>query len=211
VTLRVVGAGLGRTGTQSLETAFEQLLGAPCYHMLEVIAHPEHIAVWQRAIDGEPPDWSAFLRPYGAAVDWPVAAFWRELSDAFPDAVVVLSVRDADAWWRSAHQTIFEVSRQPPPPDPLFRDQLAMVQSLFAARFTPAFQDRAAAIAAYEAHNDAVRAAVAPDRLVEWHPGDGWAPLCSALDVPVPDEPFPHTNTTQEFRTLVGLDPPDPG
>src|SRR6185503_3628270 len=84
--LRVIGAGLGRTGTHSLKVALEELLGGPCYHVVEVFGRPDHIDVWQRAIDGEMPDWPAFLSDYRAAVDWPVAAFWRETTEAFPDA-----------------------------------------------------------------------------------------------------------------------------
>src|SRR5438067_1235019 len=97
---RVVGAGVGRTGTHSLTLA--QLLGGTCYHMFEVFMHPDDIPVWQRAVDGEMPDWRAFLGECTAIVDWPASAFWRELADAFPDAIVLLSVRDVDSWWASA-------------------------------------------------------------------------------------------------------------
>lgn len=204
--LRIVGAGLGRTGTLSLKQALEQLLGAPCYHMLEVFGRPDDIGVWQRAVDGDLPDWPTFLADYSAAVDWPVAGFWRELADAFPGAPVLLSTRrDADAWWTSANDTIFTVGRRTAPEGPP-GDQLAMVHDLFAKRFTPDWQDEDAAKAAYEAHNAAVRAAVPAERLVDWQPGDGWEPLCRALGVAVPDEPFPHANTTADFRAMLGVD-----
>src|SRR5438132_13248585 len=114
VTVRIVGAGLGRTGTMSLKIALERLLGAPCYHMIEVFEHPEHVPVWHAAVRGEPVDWDALFAGYVAAVDWPVAAFWREISAANPDAVVLLSVRDAAAWWQSADQTNREASRREP-------------------------------------------------------------------------------------------------
>jgi hypothetical protein len=203
---RVVGAGLGRTGTHSLKLALERLLGAPCYHMLEVFQHPDDIAVWQAAVDGNPPEWTSFLADYAAAVDWPVAAFWRELAGAFPDAVVLLSVRDADAWWTSASRTIFEVSRRERPSDPVAAAQLAMATDMLGTRFTPRWWEESEAKAAYDRHNDDVRAQVSPGRLLEWHPGDGWEPICAALDVAVPDEPFPHVNTTDEFRAMLGLD-----
>lgn len=192
--LRVVGAGLGRTGTYSLKLALERLLGAPCYHMAEVFEHPEHIPLWHAATRGEALDWEAIFRDYRAAVDWPVAAFWPELSKAYPDAIVLLSVRDPESWWRSASQTIFPATLQ--------RSETpwrAMVDDLFAARFTSKLDDRAACIEAFERHNARVRRNIPPPRLVEWHPGDGWAPLCAALGVAVPDDPFPHRNTTEEF------------
>lgn len=106
MTLRVVGAGLGRTGTTSLKLALERLLGGPCYHMSEVFQHPEHIGHWHGAARGDMPDWRALFAGYVAAVDWPAASFWREISAAFPQALVVLSVRDPDAWWQSASSTI---------------------------------------------------------------------------------------------------------
>jgi hypothetical protein len=187
--------------------------------MSEVFGHPEHIPVWHRAALGElPDDWDVVLGDYTAAVDWPVAAFWRELSDAYPEALVLLSTRDADAWWQSANATIFQLvaraqagtlaAAAPDDHAEIGRLQLAMAVDMLRHRFTAEWADESAAKAAYEQHNAAVRDAVPPSRLVEWKPGDGWAPLCAALDVAVPDEPFPHVNSTDEFRTMTGLDTP---
>ena len=199
MTLRVVGAGLGRTGTNSLKVALERLLGAPCYHMMEVFAHPEHIAVWHAAARGQMPDWRTLFAGFGAAVDWPAAAFWAELSAAFPDALVLLSVREPQAWWQSASETIFPSIRQQ-----TGSEWHAMVDALFAARFTTAIDDPAATIAAFERHNARVRATVPAHRLLEWRAADGWAPLCAALGVPVPNEPFPHTNTRADWQARNG-------
>ena len=205
MTLQVVGAGVGRTGTVSLKAALERLLGAPCYHMLEVFAHREHVAMWAAATRGEPVDWEGVLGGYRAAVDWPAASFCPELSEAYPGAIVLLSVRDdAATWWRSAERTIFEAMHRPRPPESV--EWGDMVVDLFRTRFTGDFLDGKAAMAAYERHNAEVRAGVAPERLVEWRPGDGWDPLCEALGVAVPDEPFPHENTTEDFRAMAGLD-----
>jgi hypothetical protein len=211
MTLRVVGAGLGRTGTHSLKIALEQLLGAPCYHMLEVLTHPDSVAVWQDAVDGKPVDWPAVMDGYAAAVDWPVVAFWSELAEAFPDAVVLLSSRSsAEAWWTSANETIFAVTRRGIEGDTNSEMQahLHMIEGLF-ERFTPAWNaddGGDAARRAYDEHNAHVRATVPASRLVDWQPGDGWEPICHALDLPVPDDPFPHVNTTDEFRMMVGFD-----
>jgi hypothetical protein len=143
------------------------------------------------------PDWSALLAGYRAAVDWPAASFWPELSAAFPDALVLLSLRDPDSWWRSASTTIFPASRQAPGP---WRD---MVDAVFAARFTSALDDRDACLAAFARHNEAVRRGVPRERLLEWRASDGWGPLCAALGVPVPEEPFPRVNTSEEFQARV--------
>jgi hypothetical protein len=206
MTLRIVGAGLGRTGTTSLKAALEQLLDAPCYHMVEVFGNPEAAMTWSRAVDGELPDWDEFLAGYRATVDWPAATFWPELSEAYPDAKVLLSTRDADAWWTSASNTIFESMQVEIEPDSPFAAQREMILNLLHSRFTLNWDDPDAAKAAFLRHNADVRARVPADRLVEWHPGDGWGPLCAALDLPEPDVPYPHVNTTDEFRLMAGLD-----
>ncbi len=107
MTLRVVGAGLGRTGTHSLKLALERLLGAPCYHMMEVFKHPAHLERWTAAGHDEPVNWRALLHGFVATVDWPAAAYWKELSEAFPEAIIVLSTRPSADWWKSASETIF--------------------------------------------------------------------------------------------------------
>jgi len=201
--LKVVGAGLGRTGTHSLKLALERLLGEPCYHMIEVFAHPDHVPTWQQATRGQMPDWDELFAGYGAAVDWPAAAFWKEQSEAYPDALILLSTRDSASWWRSCDNTIFQVLRTAD--DKMPPEWTAMIKDLFAA-FSGGTLDEASAIAAYERHNADVRATAPADRLPEWHPGDGWAPLCAALGLEVPDEPFPHVNSTAEFRAMAGLD-----
>jgi hypothetical protein len=206
MTLRVVGAGLGRTGTNSLKVALEQLLGGTCYHMAEVFGRPDDIATWQDAVDGRPVDWHALFRDFTAAVDWPVVGFWQDISAAYPDAIVLLSTRSsAQAWWKSADETIFAVMRRGVDYDGLMRDNMIMIRGLF-ERFTPGWDDPATAQRAYEEHNALVRATVPRERLVDWQPGDGWEPICAALGVPVPDSPFPHTNSKDEFRAMAGLD-----
>ncbi len=203
--LRIIGAGLGRTGTTSLKLALQDLLGGPCYHMLEVRERPEDPDRWGDAYEGRSPDWKRFFDGYQATVDWPAAPFWPELAEAFPDAPILLSSRDADAWWRSASSTIFTAMEAYFAPDAPQDGWTRMGRGMLTT-FTPAWRDEESAKAAYMAYNDRVRATAPPDRLVEWIPGDGWGPICSALSLSVPDRPFPHVNTTAEARTELGLD-----
>ena len=208
MTMRVIGSGLGRTGTKSLKEALEILLGAPCYHMMECFQRPDDPPVWERAMTGGTVDWDALLEGYTAAVDWPAAACWKELAGAYPDAIILHSERPADAWFRSADRTIFEGFKKPriewdPPGTNAWWD---MAIAMFEQRFTPDFLDRDAAMAAVDAWNADVRATAPADRLVVWETGAGWEPICTALDVPVPDQPFPHTNSTAEFRERAGYD-----
>lgn len=194
--LKLIGAGLGRTGTMSLKRALERLLGGPCYHMHEVGIHAGHIERWRAALRGQYA-WEELFEGYVAAVDWPAAAFWRELGEAYPGAPVLLSYRDPEDWWRSASSTIFPAQSRVEGP---WRD---MVAELFDQRFTLDLDNRERCIDLFEAHNARVRATVASERLIEWRTGDGWGPLCQALKMPVPDEPFPHKNSTEEFQARL--------
>jgi hypothetical protein len=188
----------------SLKGALERLLGAPCYHMIEVFPRPAHFGLWTAAARGEPVDWNALFDGFTSVVDWPASAFWKELAQAFPEAIILLSTRDsAESWWKSASQTIFGVATADRS-NPVAK----MVDAIFEARFTKDIHDRDAAIAAYERHNADVRATAPRDRLVEWTPKDGWGPLCKALGVAVPAEPFPHVNTTDEFKARIASGPP---
>src|ERR1700736_5602086 len=135
--LRGVGAGVGRTGTESLKVALERLLGGPCYHMLELLAHPERFRFWAEAGRGEMPDWNEVFDGYRAAVDWPAAAYWPELSEMYPDALVLLSTRaSAEVWYRSASQTIFSAV-----PELAGRDDSADMFGGMMGRFTPNLGD----------------------------------------------------------------------
>ena len=206
MTLRVIGAGIGRTGTTSLKSALEKLLGGRCYHMHEVFPRPDDVPVWHAAALGEMPNWDDFLKEFVAAIDWPASAYWEELAQAYPDALIILSTRaDSETWWRSASNTIIPASFQAD--DSPWR---RMVFAMFKHRFTEDVENKAAAIAAYETHNAHVRATAPAERLLEWQAEEGWAPLCAALKLAVPDEPFPHSNTSAEFQESIGSEDPVP-
>jgi len=200
VTLRVIGSGLGRTGTMSLKLALERLLDGPCYHMKEV-GRADHLDVWRRAAVGDPPDWHEFFDGWAAAVDWPVAPFWPVLADAFPDAVIVHTERrDTATWQRSAHETIFRSTNHDD------RDFEAMWIAVAGLTFDGPYTDPSVTAPGYERHNAHVRAAAPAGRLVHHRPGDGWEPLCAALGLDVPDEPYPHVNSTEEFQARRRVD-----
>ena len=204
MTIAVVGAGVGRTGTHSLKLALEQLLGGPCHHMVEILNDPSQVPAWTDAIEGRPVDWSAMLANYRAIVDWPGGSFWPELSAAFPDALVLLSVRDPESWYRSASNTIFLTMDKMPGELATWMESM---QKLFHDRFSDDLENPTAMMDAFERHNDAVRAGVPASRLLEWTASDGWEPICDRLGLPVPAEPFPVTNTSSEFRDMLGMPP----
>lgn len=203
--LRIIGAGLGRTGTMSLKLALEDLLGGRCYHMDEVQRRAADPDTWGEAYAGTLPDWHVFFDGYVASVDWPAAPFWRELSAAFPDAPILLSVRDVDAWWKSASRTIFIALATYFAPTAEDNGWTRMGRGMM-EHFSPEWFDEASAKAAYLAYNEHVRATAPAGRLVEWTAGDGWEPLCGALGLDVPDRPFPHVNKEADTRSALSID-----
>jgi len=206
--LKVVGAGFGRTGTLSLKNALEKLGFGPCYHMMEVFPRPEHVAMWHGLAFGNPMDWDEIFRGFQATVDWPSARWWREIAAHYPDAKVLLSVRDPEAWYKSMSDTIYQPMKLPAPdgaPE-IVRLQSEMIRkSVLAETFDNRFEDKAHAIEVFKRHNQAVRDAIAPARLLEFDVREGWAPLCRFLDVPIPDEPFPRLNDTATTQAMIRM------
>lgn len=205
--LQVIGSGFGRTGTLSLKTALATLGFGPCHHMEEVFANPAQVAHWAGLAGGHGIDLHAAFAGYRAQVDWPGAHVWRELAAAYPEAKVIHSVRPEESWWRSFSATIGKVLvLYPTLPAPAHvRTMLEAAHTLIGQdTFHGAFTDREAALAAYRARNAAVRAAIAPERLLVYDVAEGWEPLCRFLGVAVPDAAFPHLNTTEAFWAHLG-------
>jgi hypothetical protein len=206
--LKVVGAGFGRTGTLSLKNALEKLGFGPCYHMIELFPRPEHIAMWHRLAFGHPMDWDEIFRGFRATVDWPASRWWREIAAHYPDAKVLLSVRDPEAWYKSMSDTIYQPMKSPVPDDApeMVRLQSEMIRkSVLAETFDNRFDNKAHAIEVFQRHNQEVRDAIDPARLLVFDVREGWAPLCRFLEVPVPEEPFPRLNDTATTQAMIRM------
>jgi len=205
--VRVIGAGFGRTGTLSTKAALERLGFAPCHHMTEVFSHPGEVPTWHAAARGVPIDWRTFLSGYGATIDWPSCHFWRQLAGAFPDARVLLTVRDPESWWTSFSQTILAALQGgAAPEDPALADWPAMVREIISEQtFGGRPDDRDIAIAAFRRRTEEVKAAIPSSRLLVFEARQGWQPLCDFLGVETPDEPFPRVNDTAEFKARPEL------
>jgi hypothetical protein len=208
MSLKVIGAGFGRTGTMSLKYALEQLGFGPCYHMIETREHPEHDALWLALARGQSEDWHAILDGYAASVDWPAIMIWKEFAAAYPQAKVILTVRDPERWYESASKTIFARMREFAESlarddaeniDPARRVHMRMVNAVVVDKTFSGSLDRDHAIQVFNAHNDEVRRAIPPERLLVYEAGQGWDPLCAFLRVPVPEAPYPKVNTTDDF------------
>jgi len=107
--LKVIGAGLGRSASLSLKTALEELGFAKCYHMTELLDHPEHVLIWDAAARGEIVDWDDLFQDYQATVDWPGCTFYSVLATIYPDAKVILTLDDGERWYETTRNSIYQV------------------------------------------------------------------------------------------------------
>ncbi|GAA2718664.1 MULTISPECIES: sulfotransferase family protein [Streptomyces] len=214
----IIGAGLGRTGTTSLKRALEILGYGPAYHTREIFRDPARLAHWEAAVSGRTVDWDAVFAGYRSTVDWPGAAFWKELAEHYPKARVILTTRDPHAWYASCRNTIFISYRKgvawriilPLMRIPLLAadKRLRNFRPVFDGVFRRHFGDRpiddeTTAVAVFQEHLRQVRAGVPGDRLLEYEVAQGWEPLCAFLGVPVPDVPFPHENDRRAWQRFT--------
>ncbi len=204
--LQIIGAGFGRSGTTSLRQALRMLGYDPCYHMQTALTRL-HTKFWidaaARTRAGEAVDFRDFFRSYRATVDWPSCEFYKELMQTFPDAKVLLNVRDPDAWYDSTVETLWAIQHALPRWFPKSVWQMHD-DVIWNGRFNGQFGDRARAIGIYRAHLDEVRRSVPADRLLEFDVRDGWKPLCDFLGQPVPQNvAFPHLNDRRFFRRVL--------
>lgn len=211
--MKLIGAGFGRTGTMSLKLALERIGYGPCFHMIDLIRDPETLPYWQAAVDGEEVDWTEAFDGWESTVDWPGCSFWEQYAEIWPDAPVLLTVRDPESWYESVRNSIHAAKEaatrgemqggveKPPSPE-----ALKMINGLiWDGTFQGRFLDRDFAIRVFNEHNEAVKAKAPADRLLVWDVKQGWEPLCAFLGVEVPDEPFPHLNDTASFRAMFGM------
>ncbi|MBF9060080.1 sulfotransferase family protein [Rhodobacterales bacterium HKCCSP123] len=202
MSLEVIGAGFGRTGTYTIKLALEHLGFSPCYHMYEVRTRPELLRPWEDALNGSSPRWEQVFAGYRAQMDWPAAAYWKDLAEAFPQAKVILSVRDPEEWYASISATILPsvTVGLAADEDAFSRAASEMIFHTVHERvFGGRLADKDAAISIYKAHIEDVKAHIPSDRLLVYNVAAGWRPLCDFLGKDVPALRFPHTNSTQDF------------
>jgi hypothetical protein len=192
----------------ALKLALEQLGFGPCYHMTEIVKNPGHARLWRALHSGQTVSWPELFARYRAAVDWPVCHYYRELMDAFPDAKVILTIRDPDQWYESMANTLYSLkiaadarrrARQERAGAGLAAES-APGSRIWEDTFSGRFEDRGHAVAVFERHNAQVVQTVPAERLLVYQVGDGWPQLCGFLGVEPPQQPFPQINSTQSFR-----------
>lgn len=208
--LKVIGAGVGRTATFSMKFALEHLGFGPCYHMSEVLAGARrNLPLWLDVIEGKP-DWASIFEGYESTTDYPGCTYWRELAEHYPEAKVVLTTRDPDSWFESVTETIFSERINAQTEDSPFS---RLLQGVALDAFDGKKDDRAFMTDWFIRRNQEVIDTLPPERLLVFHPRQGWEPLCEFLGVPVPEDPFPRVNSRDELGSQSdkhGGIPPDP-
>ncbi|MEU8508798.1 sulfotransferase family protein [Streptomyces brevispora] len=207
--MKLINAGLGRTGTTSLKVALDRLGLGPSFHMFDIVGDEERLEHWARIVcDGEDPDWRALFAGYSSAVDGPCTVYYRQLAEAFPEAKVIVTVRDAEGWYRSTYDTLYQFvlrSKEHPPEPGSRQERLLRVVStmVWDGIFEGRFEDKDHAVAAYHRHNEDVVRALGADNVLVYDVRQGWGPLCAFLGADVPDEEFPHANDSAAMRQRI--------
>jgi hypothetical protein len=212
--MKLIGAGLPRTGTLSQKIALEMLGLAPCYHMVNVLTDLDQTERWRQALQGDVSPAEIF-EGFQATVDWPGSFFYRQLLDLYPDAKVLLSVRDGDAWARSMRDTIWGViygdclirhlSDARRTVDPQWGGYIDLMTEMW--RRSGLIQDAQTSAeemaTAMERYHQEVQDIVPAERLLVWSVAEGWEPLCEFLELPVPEAPFPRVNDSAQFADRI--------
>jgi Sulfotransferase domain len=213
--MKIIGAGMPRTGTLTQKMALEMLGFGPCYHMVDVLADLDQAQLWEQALDGQA-DWPQIFASFNSTVDWPGGYFYKELADFYPEAKVVLSVRDSETWERSVRQTVWSVrngeslirllSSAQGHVNPRWQGFLSMIDRLLwqdRGTFAGGHAEPQQLIDAMNRHNAEVQASIPAERLLVWNVAEGWEPLCDFLEQPIPDVPLPHINDRMEFLNRI--------
>ena len=206
MTIKVIGAGFGRTGTASVRTALEKLGFDKCYHMYEIINNQSRAKTWHYASSGKYVNWDNVFDGYQAMVDWPSCTFYKELIEKYPEAIVILTIRDPDEWYKSTYETIYSLSKTIPKWltwfSPTARSMKGMLFSIiWDGTFHGKFEDKEYAKTVFKQHIDDVKRTVSQEKLLIYKVTEGWRPLCEFLKVKVPEgEPFPRINDLEDFQ-----------
>ena len=212
MSVKVVGAGYTRTGTLSLTAALETLGVGRCLHPL--VAPAEAAALSTRLETGNGGT-AVAVDDWQAALGWVGAHHYRALIEAWPDAVVLLTVRDPDEWYtsyascvRAARELALAGGEQLEAAESAIVDGLMLVEGpVWKTLLDGSLVEREGALARFASHNEEVIASVPADRLLVYEVDRGWGPLCEFLGVAEPDAEFPHLNDRRAFRARFARRP----
>jgi len=215
--LKIIGAGLPRTGTNSLKRSLEMLGISKCYHMKTLLTNPDQLHFWLELENTGSTDWDTLYNGFQGSVDFPCYPFYKEHLKRYPDAKVILTVRDFESWYKSVKSTIWTAGPQN------LGEKLMMLgrmltnprvkrvimcikfvkRMLWEKQFQGRFEDTVYAEEVFNRHTEEVKAHVPANQLLVYDVRDGWGPLCEFLEVTAPTEPLPHLNKKENFKTML--------
>jgi hypothetical protein len=205
--MKVIGAGFGRTGTLSLKKALELAGLGPCYHMEDMIRFPKHMDIWKSAAQGKPVNWNDIFTGYESTLDFPASLYYRELLTAYPDAKVVLTVREPERWYQSMYATAYTMMQLTTPAwfkkyVPQYRRFADLIDLLiWDGLFSGRFAEQEHAIQVYNQHIEKVKQNIPAEKLLIFSVKEGWQPLADFLGFPIPEGvPFPYVNDHETVR-----------
>jgi len=217
MSIKIIGAGLPRTGTNTLKESLERLGYTKTYHMKELLVNPKNLHYWLTLKDTGTTDWDGLYNGFAATVDFPGYPWYKEHMKRYPDAKVILTVRPFENWYSSIYSTIWQAGPQTAGQkivmitklilNPRLRSVIKCVKlakgTIFGKHFQGKFTDKAFAEKIFNKHIEDVKAHVPADKLLVYDVSDGWGPLCKFLNLPVPKEPLPHLNKKENFKSML--------
>ena len=207
--MKVICAGWGRTGTRSLKYALQTLLNAPSYHMQNILLNKRDAKLWYNIIFKKPEkiNWDAIFHGYEACLDFPSCNYYKELMKKYPNAKVILTIRDENNWiksWNTLNDQIiksitFRFFSKIPFTSFYLQKKIHNESILGPNGMFKGLKTDNEIKQEFLNWNQAVIDYVPKDRLLVYRVKDGWEPLCKFLDLPKPDIPFFHKNKTKNM------------
>ncbi len=218
MSIKIIGAGLPRTGTNTLKVSLEKLGYMKTYHMKELLVHPENLRYWLLLRETGTTNWEELYNGYQATVDFPGYPWYKEHMKQYPDAKVILTIRPFEKWHESVYSTIWQAQhpsesqkmemKQKMDAEPRLQATMKCVEFakevIMEDHFQGRFLDKAFAEKVFNKHIEDVKANVPAEKLLIFDVSEGWGPLCNFLGVPEPVEPLPHTNKRENFKEMLG-------
>jgi hypothetical protein len=196
MSLKIIGAGFPRTGTTTLKQSLELLGFEKAYHFKDLLANPDNLKYWQALENTGQTDFEKLFDGYQASVDFPGYPYYKLLMKQYPEAKVILTLRDFESWYVSNYTTIWQVEPA--------NDCLEFMRNTYLIKqFNNNFASKEFAEKVFHAHNNEVIEFIPKEQLLVYEVKDGWEPLCNFLNRPIPKETFPHLNKKEDFSAMV--------
>jgi len=202
-------------------------LGYPTLHTQHLYENEEVISMWADEVffpsheankaELRRPNLDLIASKFSATADLPMALYYEQVMEEYPDCKFILTTRDSSEVWFRSWDTLTKSIAQPTHLGSFFLSNavqyMAYYRWLFSivnkddsfltASFPLPEQNKERAIESYEEHNRKVREIIPADKLLEYSVKEGWQPLCDFLEIgpsDCPQTPFPKTNSARSVQ-----------